>query len=301
MIDSFTKITGLEWHSFCSLDPSQWLELKGLTINDSEYGQGTISDVRIRKNASPIVKISFKSPQLHTQFNGESFQDSAVSLWIPNSKAHIIRQKVQEQLARDKAERRRQEQIVEEFIGISLWHITHISNITSVLKLGLLSNSRVQSANIQHHDISEPSVQSWRDHPETVYKQSIHSYVPLYINPRNPMLSRRRKIQDELCIVEVSTSVILNYQCVISDGNAAAGATKFFEPMVGLNELDWDLLRKGSWFGEKEKKRKMCAEVLVPDSIPLEYFLSIRCYAERFFPDIQTPDMRVIASPKLYF
>ena len=104
MNDSFTKITGLEWHSFCNLNPSQWLELEGLTINDSEYGQGTISDVQIRKNASPIVNIIFKSPHLNTQFNGESFQDSAVSLWVPNSKAHIIRQKVQERLARYKAE-----------------------------------------------------------------------------------------------------------------------------------------------------------------------------------------------------
>mgnify|MGYP003326381416 CR=1 FL=1 len=96
MIDSFTEITGAEWYSFCSKDQCRWLDVKGLTINDKEYGQGAVTNVQMRETGSPIINVFFESHHGRVQFNAESFQETEVSLWVSDSQVQIIRQEAKE-------------------------------------------------------------------------------------------------------------------------------------------------------------------------------------------------------------
>jgi len=307
---SKVKITGIEWFYYCIEDPSRWAQLVGCDVEDNECGLGTVASVRARENGNPIISIKFGSM---TDFTGDSFIEPEVSVWVDVNDANRIKmsyrdaqQKVkreqQAEQERQVAKKLQDENTVENYLrGYSLWHMTHLSNIPSILRIGLLSNHRVHSGGIAYRDISDQSVQHWREGLEPVYKRRIHGYVPLYINPRNAMLYKRREIQHEICFIEIDKSVVLSKRCVVADGNAAAKDTKYFRPLEGLPKLDWQLLRRGSWYDDKEAKRKMCAEVLVPDDIAPKDFLSIRCYNTNSLRHLAAKSIRTLPSPELYF
>jgi hypothetical protein len=307
---STTKIAGIEWFYYCLEEPSRWAHILGHQVDDEEYGSGRVTSVRHREDQSPLISIDFDDP---ADFDGDSFLEPEVAVWVATTDVARIRRAykvAQQQKERDQqaeearasAERERRLRIIDRLLdGFSLWHMTHLSNLPSILDNGLLSHSRVHREQIRYRDISEESVQHWRERNEAVYSRPIHSYVPLYINPRNAMLFRRRQVQHELCMIEISRNVILDRNCVVTDGNAAARRTKFFRPIEGFENLDWTVLRRGTWYDDDEAKRIMCAEVLVPNEIGVAYIESIRCIHGRFLKHIKAKNIPRMSSPVLYF
>ena len=75
----------------------------------------------------------------------------------------------------------------------SLWHMTHEKNLNSILERGILSHDRVRELGCLREDISLESVQNQRKKIDPHYNLPLHSYIPLYINPRNPMLYKRKE------------------------------------------------------------------------------------------------------------
>ena len=45
---------------------------------------------------------------------------------------------------------------------------------------------------------------------ETVFNLPIHHFAPLYFNPRNPMLYKRRDIQEDLVILGVDRELLFS-------------------------------------------------------------------------------------------
>ena len=89
---------------------------------------------------------------------------------------------------------------------------------------------------MQHVDISEPGAQQWRVLPEPVFGATIHAYVPLYFNPRNPMLFVRRHQQHVLVVLRVSLNAVKTAgQALFTDGNAACRSTRFSTGFEGVN------------------------------------------------------------------
>ena len=86
----------------------------------------------------------------------------------------------------------------------SLWHMTHIRNVPSIMRNGLLAHQSPKLQLMNLVDISDPDVQRWRTKVDPHFSRSLHEYVPLYINPRNPMLFRRREMQREICFTTMS-------------------------------------------------------------------------------------------------
>ena len=305
-----SKISGIKWFHYCLDDISRWEQLVSCDVDDVEYGRGTVSSIRHRENGNPIVSIEFDLP---INFSGDSFAEPEVYVWV--NAAHVKEIERSYRLYEEIRDQRQQEgdrqssrsQILDEktvercLRGFGLWHMTHLSNLSSILRTRLLSHCRARSEGIGYHDISDESVQACREGVESVYKRPIHDYVPLYINPRNAMLSKLREIQHEICFIEIDQSIILKKPCVVADGNAASPRTEYFRPVEGLLRLDWNLLRRGSWYDDKEAKRKMCAEVLVPNEIPPTKFVSIRCYNANFLRYIKADNIPKLPSPELYF
>lgn len=153
----------------------------------------------------------------------------------------------------------------------AFYHMTHIANLIGICTLGILSHSEASKRDLIKKDISDENVQMLRNRVDPWYGRTIHSYVPLYIKPRNPMLYVRRDLQDSICILEVDLTVIDNSEYLLTDGNAAAHNTKFFTSIDGFRELPWDVLNTTSWNDKNDGKRKMCAEVLVYPYIPAHY------------------------------
>src|SRR5688500_13865085 len=87
-----------------------------------------------------------------------------------------------------------------------LFHLTHLANLDGIADRGVLPYNACK--NIAHRDISLASAQARRDDcwikvrpgsdgPSSV--RHLHDFVPLFINPKNPMTYALRSMARELC------------------------------------------------------------------------------------------------------
>lgn len=151
-----------------------------------------------------------------------------------------------------------------------LHYICHIENLSSIMKHGILCHTKVQE--LKHEDVSMAGVQDRRREKIVPGGMKLHNYVNLYFHGRNPML---RVLTDKkgknLCVISVDKKVMLEEKAVISDGNAAADFTRFFDSPAGLEHLDFKTVFAKYWVNKADdeltkykKKIAKCAEVLVP-------------------------------------
>jgi|LauGreDrversion4_2_1035121.scaffolds.fasta_scaffold57402_3 ssDNA thymidine ADP-ribosyltransferase, DarT len=157
-----------------------------------------------------------------------------------------------------------------------LYHMTHMQNLASILKHGMLAKSTLTRNRVTIADISDSSVQSRREGIEPIYNRSIHDYVPFYLSPRNPMLYRRKEIQDDIIMLAVSTQVLSSHPHLFTDGNAASDATLFSDDENVLSSSR-DVLRASYWSDYEDGKRRKCAEVLVYSHVGPSFIQTIAC------------------------
>lgn len=154
------------------------------------------------------------------------------------------------------------------------YHFTHVDNLRTIARHGLLSHSHVNASGLARCDISDPEVQRRRGRLEPVYARRIHDYVPLYLNPRNPMLYKLRRLADQLVMLAFDISDFLPVPTLFADGNAACGATRFGDALNTVYPSN-DVLRAEYWNVFREGSRRRCAEFLVPDRIPVSLISSV--------------------------
>jgi len=198
----------------------------------------------------------------------------------------------------------REEVIKDSFIqkGVScLWHLTHKDNIQSILEHGILNHDDARGLFVKPVDISDRDVQECREMTEEYYHRKIHEYAPLYIKPRNPMLYSIHNKQSELCLIEVSLSVMFESEYLITDGNAASVKTQIFKSVKDINELPWDVLNSRYWDDHDEGKRKMCAEVLIYPQVKLKHIGVIHCSSKTTLNTLENCGHEVKLSDNLFF
>ena len=159
----------------------------------------------------------------------------------------------------------------------AFYHMSHQINLASILEKGLLSHNRVHSYSLNYNDISDQDVNDRRSSCEPIHGLPIHDYVPLYFNPKNPMLFKRRNIQGQIIILEFTRDIIGADKVIFTDGNAASKPTRFFNSWDKLSELNWACLKNEYWSEFGDGKRTRCAEVLVYGRIPAKYIKKIYC------------------------
>lgn len=164
-----------------------------------------------------------------------------------------------------------------------LHYITPMDNVPSILKYGILSNNRVKQFGLTPSSVSDPDVQRLRSRKSPIRypdgrRRPLHSFVNLYFNARNPMMSVCRDHHLSLCVLRVHLDVIRLDDVLVADMNAARNARIMPMP-EGLRNVDGDLVYARSWkypdSPEREYYHKgvMCAEVLVPDRLPITYLM----------------------------
>jgi hypothetical protein len=183
---------------------------------------------------------------------------------------------------------------------LSLWHITHCNNLESIVQHGIVSNKHAYSR-FQPLDISNHDVQKWRDRVEPFHGRMVHEYAPLYINVRNPMLFAKKNLNNELCLLEVSLSVLNDSYFIFTDGNAASRDTKFFENLKDLNMVPWDVLSANYWNDFPDGKRKRCAEILVYPKVSAFYITKIHCFSTEVVDFARDKNIRAKLSKDLFF
>jgi hypothetical protein len=156
-----------------------------------------------------------------------------------------------------------------------LHYITPIANVASILVRGILSHAR--SAGVTHDSVAMEEIQARRAGKTVPGARALHEYVNLYFDAHNPMLSRLRRHNNELCILRVSAAVLYIPGVIIADRNAASDYVRFFDVADGLTTLNKDRVFAAYWthpdepFADMAHKSEKCAEVLVPDVVAPKY------------------------------
>lgn len=147
--------------------------------------------------------------------------------------------------------------------------IMPIVNIASVMQHGILSHEG--AARLRHHSVAMQAMQDRRDLKTVPGGLKLHQYANMYFHARNPMLSVRRS--EDVCVLRISTQVLMLPGAVITDQNAASKYVRFCAPnQWGL--LDFDDIFARDWthpddqIREWRHKSRKCAEVLVPQQVP---------------------------------
>lgn len=154
-----------------------------------------------------------------------------------------------------------------------LHYITPIANLSSMMKLGILSHKGAKS--IPHKSVALDSVQQKRASILLPNITRLHSYVNLYFDARNPMMYYLHESHQELVILRIRHEILDAKGVWIADGNSTVkGKTSFFAPNdEGFSRIDKQSVFAVSWVDPdpivmREKKRRRCAEALIPDIVP---------------------------------
>lgn len=158
-----------------------------------------------------------------------------------------------------------------------LYYITPITNVVSIMQHGILSHEL--SKKLPHESVAMEEMQSKRKNKQIPGARKLHEYANLYFDAHNPMLSKRRDQNNQICILCVNPSILDLSDAIISDRNAAADYVRFDTVTAGLAALDKNKIYAKYWTNAQnqydywEQKSIKCAEVLVPDRVEPKYVI----------------------------
>lgn len=150
--------------------------------------------------------------------------------------------------------------------------ITHIENVPSILRLGIVSRNKAVRDKMQFKCIAEPGVLDRRKKKIPGTSRELHDYANIYFDAHNPMLSRRRAENDQICVLRISRDVLDLSGVIVTDMNAARNC-RFMPAREGLDSLNKDEVYMVNWkdpgnpINEYRQEGIKCAEILVPDRV----------------------------------
>lgn len=191
----------------------------------------------------------------------------------------------------------------------SLYYITHVNNLKSILEQGILSHALVEERGVPFTPIYDAQIVSNRRDRLTPNGKSLWQFANLYFQPRNPMLYRviSEKSKKDIAIIGVSPEILSRSDIFLSTGNAASGPSEIMPVSAGLPAIAqiWKVIQSEWWNPDDGSKRKIMAECLVPDFIPPEFIHTI------YTPNHQTADtlratlpsakVAVVPEPHMFF
>lgn len=121
-----------------------------------------------------------------------------------------------------------------------LYYITPIANVLSITKYGILSHNR--SSRLPHDSLAMQEIQDRRTNKQIPGAGRLHEYANLYFDAHNPMLSKLRARNNEMCVLRVDAAVLDLPGVIIADRNAASDYARFFPVSEGLAAIDKDRL-----------------------------------------------------------
>lgn len=188
-----------------------------------------------------------------------------------------------------------------------LGYIVPIATVPSILQRGILSHRRAER--IAHQSIALQDVQNLRAKVIVGRGRALHEYVNLYICPRNPMLYKRKDIHDQICVLRVSPDLLDLPDVAVTDSNAGSRYARFRPAASGLGIVDRDRTFARNWKHPEDQRdewihsAQKCAEVLVPDVVPVRYitgaFVSCNLSEQRLLE--LAPNLPITINGDLFF
>ncbi len=173
----------------------------------------------------------------------------------------------------------------------SIYHITHIKNLESILNTGgLIANNTLKQQQISYLDIAHRTIQDRRAQKLVPCGKGgcLHDYVPFYFAPRSPMLYTINKGNVEgyeegqnPVIHLVSNAELVaanNLDFVFTDGHAVMAYAEFYKDLQQLSVIDWKLMQSKYWSNTNDdpnRKYRRQAEFLVHQFCPWKLITQI--------------------------
>lgn len=188
-----------------------------------------------------------------------------------------------------------------------LHYITPVANVRSILNRGILSHKL--AAELDHKSVAMHEIQDRRTNVVVPGGRPLHEYANLYICARNPMLYKRHEQHRSLSVLRIHTDVLDIAGAVIADSNASSDYARFSASPGGLGLIDQSLIFATYWthpddpIAEWRHKAAKCAEVLIPDRVPVRYIAGAYASCEKARDELASvaPDIEVILNPRLFF
>ncbi len=210
--------------------------------------------------------------------------------------------------------------IPHQYAHLSLYHFTHIENLPSILKHGLLSTNARQSLGIEYEDIAYRGIQDRRSTMVVPcgYGGVVHDYVPFYFCKRSPMLHAvvQNKIADEQLIIylEYPIQILEQYSGIFTDASANTSIPpNFYDDTSKLVELNWEAIDTWRWASRYDTdiipvRQKKQAEALIHRVLPSEslkkvivWNTNIKKKVEEIFKEIGITMPTITTGGKDYF
>ncbi len=183
--------------------------------------------------------------------------------------------------------------------------IMPLENISSVLKLGILSNE--EAAKVPHYSVALEVVQERRDQKRVPGGLKLHQYANLYFHARNPMLFKRKEDAAKLCVLRISTEVTHIEGVVFADRNASSNYVRFLHPR-DADALDYEAIYAVDWRHPNEfeyfaRKSKKCAEILVPRCVESQFLIGAYTVDEATASQLKAAgfDLPITIDPVIFF
>ena len=187
-----------------------------------------------------------------------------------------------------------------------VYSIMPIDNIPSIMSNGILSHEKAKR--IPHLSVADPEVQDRREKVTLPTGVRLHQYANLYFSFWNPMLSRIRSKNEEICILGIAATVLNINGCAVTDRNAATALARFYTPQDGLSELDYKRIHAKNWtIGNahqvSDNRAVKCAEVLIPGRVPPEYVMGAYVVSEHAKEELLSRgfEKQILMKPDYFF
>lgn len=184
------------------------------------------------------------------------------------------------------------------------YHFTHIDNLDSILKHGLLATSEKVSKGINHENIANMDIQSTRSQiaitsehqlvvksPFLAYEFDYHEFVPFYFSERSPMLlslSMLKNIDQERVIyfvIDCEKMLREKENCFFTDQsvNRISDLPNLSNNEKDLDRLDWDAICDRKYRLDDRTKHHKMAEFVVHKQVFMQDVVKIITYANDFW------------------
>lgn len=191
-----------------------------------------------------------------------------------------------------------------------LYYITHINNLPSILKRGILCHRIIEQEKIEFTPIYDAEIVASRKEKKITENKNLWDFVNLYCQPRNAMLYRviffSGVKSEDIIIIGLKNSLLAKKDIFITNGNAASPYTEIFSYDIAQKHLKniREKTDKEWWASADGSKREMMAECLIPNKVEPENISEIYVsndVALNKVKKICDESITVIPEPELFF
>lgn len=191
-----------------------------------------------------------------------------------------------------------------------LYYITHIDNLASILRKGILCHRRIEDEKINFTPIYDPGIVARRKEKKLPDGRNLWDFANLYFQPRNAMLYRVIFFSgvnpEDIIIIGFKSSILDRKDIYVTTGNAASLETEFFPSEQAQKHIKniREKTDKEWWTSQDGSKRELMAECLVPDTVDPKYISEIYVLNNKALNKVKSigrGTVSVIPEPELFF